>query len=126
MFGIENVAQVATFGTLASKAVIDAVGKVMDIDKDIRSTFKNKISDNGGVKSIISNDPKLYKEYKDYIDVCMKIEGSNRSYGCHAGAVCISGNNKPMVEYAPVMYNKDGNIMTQFEMHDVESVGLTN
>lgn len=126
MFGVENVAQVATFGTLASKAVIDAVGKVMGVDREICSKFKNKISDSGGVKSIISNDPKLYKEYKDYIDVCMKIEGSNRSYGCHAGAVCISGNNKPMVEYAPVMYNKDGNIMTQFEMHDVESVGLTN
>lgn len=124
MFGIENVAQVATFGTLASKAVVDAVGKVMQIPRDICGDFKAKISDSQGVKSIINNAPKLYQEYKHYFDTCIKIEGSNRSYGCHAGAVCISGNNKPMVDYAPVMYNKDGNIMTQFEMHDVESVGL--
>lgn len=124
MFGVENVAQVATFGTLASKAVIDSVGKVMEVPRELCAEFKNKISDSKGVKSIIDNAPKIYKEHKQYFDTCIKIEGSNRSYGCHAGAVCISGNNKPMVDYAPVMYNKDGNIMTQFEMHDVESVGL--
>lgn len=124
MFGIDNVAQVATFGTLASKATIDAVGKVMGIDRDTCNGFKSKISDSNGIKSIIDNDPTTYKAYKEYFDTCIKIEGSNRSYGCHAGAVCISGNNKPMVDYAPVMYNKDGNIMTQLEMHDVESVGL--
>lgn len=124
MFGSENVAQIATFGTLATKAVIDAVGKVMGIDRATCDTFKAKISDGEGVQSIVKNDNKTYLKYKDYFDVCMKIEGSNRSYGCHAGGVCISGNDKPMVDYAPVMYNKDGNIMAQFEMHDVESVGL--
>ena len=124
MFGADNVAQVATYGTLASKAVIDAVGKVMGIDRETCGVFKSKISDSEGVKSIIKNDPKTYNKYKEYFDICIKLEGSNRSYGCHAGAICISGNNKPMVDYAPVMYNKDGNIMTQFEMHDVESVGL--
>ena len=126
MFGADNVAQVATYGTLASKAVIDAVGKVMGIDRETCGVFKSKISDSEGVKSIIKNDPKAYSKYKEYFDICIKLEGSNRSYGCHAGAICISGNNKPMVDYAPVMYNKDGNIMTQFEMHGVESVGLTN
>lgn len=124
MFGIENVAQVATFGTLASKAVIDAVGKVMKVPKDLCNDFKTKINESIGVKSIVDIDSKLYREHKSYFDACIKIEGSNRSYGCHAGAVCISGNNKPMVDYAPVMHNKDDKIMTQFEMHDVESVGL--
>lgn len=124
MFGIENVAQVATFGTLASKAVIDAVGKVMLIPREACAEFKTKINESVGVKSIVDIDSKTYMTHKDYFDICSKIEGSNRSYGCHAGAVCISGNNKPMVDYAPVMHNKDGNIMTQFEMHDVESVGL--
>lgn len=124
MFGKDNVAQIATFGTLASKAVLDAVGKVMGIDRATCDGFKTKITDSEGVKSIEHNDPKTYNKYKQYFDICSKVEGSNRSYGCHAGGVCISGNNKPMVDYAPVMYNKDGNIMTQFEMHDVESVGL--
>lgn len=124
MFGKDNVAQIATFGTLASKAVLDAVGKVMGIDRATCDGFKTKITDSEGVKSIEHNDPKTYNKYKQYFDICSKVKGSNRSYGCHAGGVCISGNNKPMVDYAPVMYNKDGNIMTQFEMHDVESVGL--
>lgn len=124
MFGKDNVAQIATFGTLTSKAVLDAVGKVMGIDRATCDGFKAKITDSEGVKSIEHNDPKTYNQYKEYFDICSKVEGSNRSYGCHAGGVCISGNNKPMVDYAPVMYNKDGNIMTQFEMHDVESVGL--
>ena len=107
MFGVDNVAQVATFGTLASKAVIDAVGKVMEIPRELRDDFKAKITDGKGVKSIIENDNKSYVKYRDYFDTCIKIEGANRSYGCHAGAVCISGNNKPMVDYAPVMYTTD-------------------
>lgn len=124
MFGVDNVAQVATFGTLATKAVIDAVGKVMGMERSLCADIKTKISESEGVSSIMRTDEKLYKEYQQFFDICMKIEGANRSYGCHAGALCISGGNKPMVEYAPVMYNKDGKIMTQFEMHDVESVGL--
>lgn len=124
MFGVENVAQVATFGTLATKAVIEAVGKVMGIAKEDRELFKSKVDETVGTKSL--TNLKEYKDYKDYIDTCIKIEGANRSYGCHAGALCISGGNKPMVDYAPVMFNKDGKIMTQFEMHDVEDVGLTN
>lgn len=122
MFGVENVAQVATFGTLATKAVIDAVGKVMGIDKEDKELLKSKVNESVGTKSLV--DLKEYKDYKDYIDTCIKIEGANRSYGCHAGALCISGNGKPMIDYAPVMFNKDGKIMTQFEMHDVEDVGL--
>lgn len=122
MFGYENVSQIATFGTLASKAVIDAVGKVMDIDKNVRAELKNKINENDGVASLTKT--KEYKEYKDFIDTCIKIEGCPRSFGCHAGGVCISGDNKPTTEYSPVMLNKDDRVMTQFEMHDVEECNL--
>lgn len=122
MFGYENVSQIATFGTLASKAVIDAVGKVMDIDKNVRDELKNNINEKDGVASLIKT--KEYKEYKDFIDACIQIEGCPRSFGCHAGGVCISGDNKPTTEYAPVMLNKDDRVMTQFEMHDVEDCNL--
>ena len=122
MFGYENVSQIATFGTLASKAVIDAVGKVMDIDKNVRTELKNKINENDGVASLVKT--KEYKEYKEFIDTCIQVEGCPRSFGCHAGGVCISGDNKPTTEYAPVMLNKDDRVMTQFEMHDVEECNL--
>lgn len=122
MFGYENVAQVATFGTLASKAVIDAVGKIMHIDKEICASLKDNINDNEGVKSLIKTSE--YKQYKEFIDTCITLEGCPRSIGVHAGAVCCSGNNKPTTEYAPVMLNKDNRIITQFEMHDVEDADL--
>lgn len=122
MFGFENVAQVATFGTLASKAVIDAVGKVMNISKEVCSGLKTQLNEKVGVASL--RDSKQYNIYKHFIEVCVKIEGLNRSYGCHAGAVCISGDNKPMIDYAPVMLNQDGKPMVQFEMHDTEDANL--
>lgn len=122
MFGYDNVAQVLTLGTLASKAVIDSVGKVLGIDIPTCTELKSNINDSTGVKSLV--DTKYYKQYKLLIDTCIKLEGAIKSYGCHAGAVCISGGGKPMVDYAPTMFNKDNRVMTQFEMHDVESVGL--
>lgn len=122
MFGYENVAQVTTYGTLASKAVIDAVGKVMNIPVNICADFKMQLNEKLGVVSL--RDSKQYNKYKHFIEMCIQIEGLNRSYGCHAGAVCISGDNKPMIDYAPVMLNKDGKPMVQFEMHDTEDADL--
>lgn len=122
MFGYENVCQIATFGTLASKACIDAVGKVMQIDRDICSSFKNNINEKEGIRSL--RNTKEYNQYKDFIETCIKIEGCPRSIGCHAGGVTISGNNKPTTEYAPTMLNKDNRVMAQFEMHDVEDCNL--
>lgn len=122
MFGYDNVAQVLTLGTLASKAVVDSVGKVLDIDIPTCTELKSNINDAIGVKSLV--DSKYYKDYKLLIDTCVKLEGAIKSYGCHAGAVCIAGGGKPMVDYAPTMFNQDNRVMTQFEMHDVESVGL--
>lgn len=122
MFGYDNVAQVLTLGTLASKAVVDSVGKVLEVDIPTCAELKSNINDAIGVKSLV--DTKYYKDYKLLIDTCIKLEGAIKSYGCHAGAVCIAGGGKPMVEYAPTMFNQDNRVMTQFEMHDVESVGL--
>lgn len=122
MFGYENVCQIATFGTLASKAVIDAVGKVIGIDKEVCTTLKNKLNEKEGIKSLTKT--KEYKEYKEYIDTCIAIEGCPRSVGSHAGGVCISGANRPVVDYSPVMLNKDNRVISQFEMHDVEDANL--
>lgn len=122
MFGYDNVCQIATFGALASKAVIDAVGKVMGIDREVCTSLKNKLNEDEGVKSLIKT--KEYKEYKDFIDACIAIEGCPRSIGSHAGGVCIAGDNRPSVYYTPLMLNKDERVISQFEMHDVEDCNL--
>ena len=123
-YGEDYVAQVATFGTLASKAVLDAVGKVMEVPKDTIEMLKKKVDESKGVQSLVVKGKDFYENNKEFIIKCSKLENLPRSMGCHAGALCIAGNNQPMVHYAPVMRNKDGNIMTQFEMHNVQDVSL--
>lgn len=123
-YGQEYVAQNATFGTLASKECLDSVGRVMKIDRSVVDEAKKNLSETEGVKSIARLNKSFYEKNKAYIDMCCRIEGLPRSEGCHAGAVCIAGNHKPMVEYAPVRYNKDNKITTQFEMHDAQAVSL--
>lgn len=119
--GKENVTQIGTFGTLASKAIINAVGKVMDIDKTVISDFKKLIGEN---KTIKIKETEFYKTHKEYCDMCIRLEGLPRSLGSHAGGVCVSGGGKPVVAYSPVRLNKDNKTTTQFEMHTVEKVGL--
>ena len=123
-YGYENVSQIGTFGTLAARAIIDAVGKVMEIDKAVIDEIKKNISETDGVKSIITFNPSLYEKHQKFIDMCIKLENLPRSTGAHAGGICISGNNKPVVAFAPVKLNKDGRVTTQYEMHDVESACL--
>lgn len=122
--GAENVAQIGTFNTLAAKSVIDSVGKVMGVTIPERNELKKNVSETDGVAGIKKINPKLYKQYKELIEMCIKLEGLPRSEGAHAGGVCVSGNNKPMTHYAPLRYNKYGNVTAQFEMKDIESVGL--
>lgn len=122
--GAENVAQIGTFGTLAAKSVVDAVGKVMGISVPERNEIKKNVSETDGVGGIKKINPEMYEKYKELIDMCIKLEGLPRSEGAHAGGVCVSGNNKPMTHYTPLRYNKYGNVTAQFEMKDIESVGL--
>lgn len=121
-YGVENVSQIGTFGTLASKSVLDAVGKVLQIPKDVITECKKILKEDTGVKSLVGTS--VYKTYGHYIDMCIKLENLPRSSGAHAGGVCISGNNQPITAYSPVKFNKKGGITTQYEMHDVESAGL--
>lgn len=96
----------------------------MEIGRDVTEEIKKNISESDGVKSIITFNPTLYGKYKDFIDMCIKLESLPRSTGAHAGGVCISGDNRPITGFAPVKLNKDGRVTTQYEMHDVETAGL--
>lgn len=119
--GKENVTQIGTFGTLATKAIINSVGKVMKIDSVTINTFKKLVGEN---KTQIIKGTEFYKSNREYCDMCIRLEGLPRSLGAHAGGVCVSGGNKPVTAYSPVRLNKDNKITTQFEMHAVEKVGL--
>ena len=64
------------------------------------------------------NDPLVAK----WIDMAIRIEGTNKTFGVHAAGVVISA--KPLDELVPVQRNNDGQIITQYFMEDIESLGL--
>ncbi len=136
-YGADRVAQIITFGTLASKQAIkdvarvykvpyssvDKITKLMDGKSTIRQSLGmelNKDKVNVGVPEIIeiyNNDDELRK----IIDMAIKVEGLPRNTSMHAAGVVIC--EKPIMENVPLQRNGD-DITTQFDMIEVEALGM--
>ncbi len=130
-YGSDHVAQIITFGTMAARAVIRDVGRVMDIQyaevdrvaKLVPGIIKIKLKD------ALEKEPKLKDLYdenetiRDLINVARKLEGLTRHASTHAAGVVISP--EPLTEYLPLYKAPDDQaILTQFDMGSVESLGL--
>ncbi|HVK10175.1 MAG TPA: DNA polymerase III subunit alpha, partial [Gemmataceae bacterium] len=107
-YGEASVAQIGTFGTLAAKAAIKDVGRVLDVPLD-RVNFMTKwVSPKPGttIQETIDSSIEFRKEYegdpatREWIDIAMKLEGTNRNAGTHAAGVVIA--NGPITDYVPV------------------------
>ena len=137
-YGEKSVAQIATFGTMAAKAAIKDVGRVLDIPLD-RVNFMTKwVSSKPGstIQETIDTSPDFRREYesdpavREWIDIALKLEGTNRNAGTHAAGVVIA--NGPITDYVPVQIvkRKDDSgekreaLTTQWVMGDLEKVGL--
>ncbi len=134
-YGEEKVAQIITFNRMTSKAVLKDVARVLDIpygDADrlaklipvVRgkpaklSSMISEESPNQDFRNKYLND----KQVKKWIDMAMRIEGTNKTFGVHAAGVVIA--SEPLDELVPLQRNNDGQIITQYFMEDVESMGL--
>jgi DNA polymerase-3 subunit alpha len=134
-YGKDRVAQIITFNRLTSKAVLKDVARVLDIpygeaDKMAKlipvvrgkpTKLKVMISDETPepeFKAKYDNDPGVRR----WIDMAMRIEGTNKTYGVHAAGVVISA--EPLDEIVPLQRNNDGAVITQYFMEDLESMGL--
>ena len=134
-YGVERVAQIITFNRLTSKAVLKDVARVLDIpynesDKMAKmipvvrgkpTKLKVMISDETPepeFKAKYDNDPTVRR----WIDMAMRIEGTNKTFGVHAAGVVISA--EPLDELVPLQRNNDGSVITQYFMEDLESLGL--
>lgn len=135
-YGENAVAQIITFGTLASRAVIKDVGRVLGIDLDTVSKINKEFETNfGRVESIdeamkkstlqwVKDDPKL-EELLEYAQI---LEDKNRNTGTHAAGVVIApgdiANYVPL--YRPEKSSKTQSleIVTQYEMSCLEKTGL--
>ncbi|MBD2663117.1 DNA polymerase III, alpha subunit [Richelia sinica FACHB-800] len=134
-YGKDRVAQIITFNRLTSKAVLKDVARVLDIPYGEADKMAKYIPVVRGkptkLKVMISDDtpePEFKKRYDEdprvrrWIDMAMRIEGTNKTFGVHAAGVVISAD--PLDEIVPLQRNNDGSVITQYFMEDLESLGL--
>ena len=129
-YGRENVAQIITFGTMKAKAVVRDVGRALDmpyadvdrIAKQIPAaldmTLDKALAENPVLKGMAANDPKV----KEVLDIGRRLEGMSRHASVHAAGVVIAPG--PITDYAPLYKGARDEITTQWNMKEVERVGL--
>ncbi|MBQ3269948.1 MAG: DNA polymerase III subunit alpha [Clostridia bacterium] len=128
-YGADHVAQIITFGTMAARAVIRDVGRVMDMSYqevdaiakmvpfELNMTLEKAMQMNGELRAAYENNESIHK----LIDMARKLEGMPRNASTHAAGVLITA--RPVVDYCPLQTNDDV-ITTQFPMGTVEALGL--
>ncbi len=129
-YGDDHVSQIITFGTMAARAVIRDVARVMDISYAIADrtakmipmelgiTINKALEANPELLSLYNSDPLI----KKLIDMSIKLEGLPRHSSTHAAGVLIC--DKPVTEYVPLNKQNDGTISTQFTMNTIADLGL--
>lgn len=130
-YGAQNVAQIATFGTLKAKAVIKDVGRALGISYAETDRIAQLIpAPRQGFDYPLAEAIKMEKKLADYaqnegkelISLALKLEGLTRHCSTHAAGVVIG--DRPLDEHLPMMVDKDGNYVTQYSMGYVEKIGL--
>lgn len=129
-YGINNVAQIITFGTLAARGVIRDVGRAMDVSYADCDRIAKLIPQAPGVtlKSSLENVKELNTLYNTdrnvmkLIDMSLKLEGLPRHASMHAAGVLITGDS--VDKFVPLSRNNDGTIVTQYTMVTLEELGL--
>ena len=129
-YGEDHVAQIITFGTLAARAVIRDVGRVMGIPLREVDRLAKMVPSGPGVtlQKTLDGSKEFSDEYHNnelthrLIDHCLDLEGLSRNSGTHAAGVVIC--SEPVDEYVPIQLTQDGFIQTQYEKDLDEELGL--
>jgi DNA polymerase-3 subunit alpha len=130
-YGRERVSQIITYGTMAAKAVVRDVGRVLGmsygyVDKiaklipfELGITLDDAIEKEAELKKLYKQD----EEIKNLIDLARSLEGLTRNAGMHAGGVVIAPS--VLTDFAPLYADENGgSVVTQFDKDDVEAAGL--
>lgn len=129
-YGKDHVAQIITFGTMAARAAVRDVGRVMGLpytycDKVAKlipmfSTLEEALKTISELNDIYKNDP----DGKRLIDTAKKLEGVARHSSTHACGVVITKD--PLEKHVPLQYasQDDKTIITQYSLHPVDDLGL--
>ena len=131
MYGREAVSQIITFGTMAAKAAIRDVGRVLGHSYSFCDRISKLVPPDPGMTLAKAFEaeprlPEIYEqdeEVKALIDMARKLEGVTRNAGKHAGGVVIAPTK--ITDFAPLYCDSEGaNPVTQFDKNDVEYAGL--
>jgi DNA polymerase-3 subunit alpha len=130
-YGAERVSQIITYGTLAAKAVVRDVGRVLGhpygmVDRiaklvpfELEMTLDKALEREPELKRLYAED----EEVRTLIDMARSLEGLTRNAGKHAGGVVIAPS--VLTDFAPLYCEAGGaNVVTQFDKDDVEAAGL--
>ncbi|HNR83375.1 DNA polymerase III subunit alpha [Ottowia sp.] len=132
-YGRDAVSQIATFGTMAARAAIRDVGRVLDMSytfcDGISKLIPNKPGQHITIDGAMKVEPLLAERYRKedevrtLIELAQKLEGMTRNVGMHAGGVLIAPGK--LTDFCP-LYQQPGSeaAVSQYDKDDVEAVGL--
>ena len=129
-YGKDSVAQISTRGTMAARAVLRDVVRVLGKPYGFGDRLAKAIPDVLGISLEEAYQEKQFKETineseesKEVFDMALKLEGLSRSVGTHAAGVVIAPT--ALTDFTPLFLDTDkGTVASQFDMGDVESAGL--
>jgi len=130
-YGRERVSQIITYGTMAAKAVVRDVGRVLGLSYGFVDRIAKLIPFELGITldDALQKEPELKRLYdseeeiKNLIDLARSLEGLTRNAGTHAGGVVIAPS--VLTDFAPLYCESAGaSVVTQFDKDDVEAAGL--
>ncbi len=130
-YGRDKVSQIITYGSMAAKAVVRDVGRVLGlsygfVDRlaklipfEIGMTLTRALEESAELKELYDTE----EDVKTLIDMALSLEGISRNAGKHAGGVVIAPSK--LTDFTPLYCEEGGgNLVTQFDKNDVEAVGL--
>jgi len=130
-YGKDRVAQIITYGTMAAKAVVRDVGRVLGHPYGFVDQIAKMIPFEIGItlEKALAQEERFRERYeqeedvRNLLDLAMSLEGLARNAGKHAGGVVISPS--VLTDFTPLFCEPDGtNVVTQLDKDDVEAVGL--
>jgi DNA polymerase-3 subunit alpha len=130
-YGHDRVSQIITYGTMAAKAVVRDVGRVLGHPYGFVDRIAKLIPFELGITldDALAKEPELKRLYKqdeevrNLLDLARALEGLTRNAGKHAGGVVIAPS--VLTDFTPLYCEPGGgNVITQFDKDDVEAAGL--
>ncbi|HMC43986.1 MAG TPA: DNA polymerase III subunit alpha, partial [Caballeronia sp.] len=132
-YGADAVSQIATFGTMAAKAAVRDIGRVLDLGYMFTDGIAKLIPFKPGkhvtIADALKEEPTLQERFDNedevhqLIELAQRVEGLTRNVGMHAGGVLIAPGK--LTDFCPLYtQGEDGGVVSQYDKDDVEAVGL--